>query len=257
MFEAGSGRPLLFLHGGAGLQPDAPFLSSLAQYFHVLAPSHPGFGHSSLPDHFSGVDDLAYFYLDLLDHLDLRDVMLAGHSFGGWVAAEIAVRSCQRLSRLVLIDPIGIKAGGREDRDIADWFTLPPQRLDQLRYYKPPPAPDLSSISDEELSAIARNAASMALFTWEPFAHNPKLRSRLHRISVPSLLIWGESDGVVTTSYGETFRSAIPGARLEIIPQAAHLPQIEQPDAFVEHVLAFADARKPRKIDSSRPSRMR
>ena len=240
LLQLGSGPPLLFLHGGAGLQPSAPFLGLLARHFRVLAPSHPGFGRSSLPDAFDSVDDLAFFYLDLLDHLDLRDLLLIGHSFGGWVAAELAVRCCHRLSRLVLADPIGIKIGGREARDVADFFALAPAKLDELRYHQPPPPPELSSLSDEELSVMARNGASLALYSWEPFAHNPKLRSRLHRISVPTLLIWGESDGIVSTQYGEAYRDAIPGATLEIIPEAGHLPQIEQPEAFVDRVFEFA-----------------
>jgi len=245
LLELGSGPPLLFLHGGGGSDHAAVFLGLLAQHFRVLAPSHPGFGRSSLPDGFDSVDDLAFFYLDLMDLLDLQGISLVGHSFGGWIAAEIAVRCCHRLSRLVLVDPIGIKLGGREQRDIADFFALPPDRLDQLRYHNAPPAPDLTHMTDEELTLIARNQASLALFVWEPFAHNPKLRARLHRINVPALLIWGEHDGIVSTAYGEGYRDAIPGAKLEIIPQAAHLPHIEQPVAFVDRVLAFAGVTTP------------
>jgi pimeloyl-ACP methyl ester carboxylesterase len=239
LFEIGSGPPLLYLHGGAGPQPDAPFLDLLSRHFHVLAPSHPGFGHSSLPDAFDSVDDLAFFYLDLLDHLGQKEITLIGHSLGGWIAAEIAVRSCQRLSRLVLVDPIGIKLSGRDTPDIADFFAASPERLAQLRFHDPPPAEDLSALSDEELAIIARNNQATALFTWEPFAHNPKLRSRLHRITVPTVLIWGASDGIVTTAYGEGYRDAIPGATLEIIAEAGHLPHYEQADEFVRRVLEF------------------
>jgi pimeloyl-ACP methyl ester carboxylesterase len=243
LFETGAGSPLLFLHGASGVPLDSPLLGLLGEHFRVIAPSHPGFGRSSLPENFDSVGDLAYLYLDLMDALDVSDVVLVGSSFGGWIAAEIAVRSCQRLSRLILVDPIGIKLGGREARDIADIFALPPETLRSLHYYDPPPLPNYAEMSDDELAAIARNQASFALYIWEPYAHNPKLLSRLHRISVPTLLIWGENDGIVSTAYGAGYRDAIPGARLEVIPNAAHLPQIEQPETFVEQVLAFTGGR--------------
>jgi pimeloyl-ACP methyl ester carboxylesterase len=241
LFELGNGPPLLYLHEAEGVPSDAPFLASLAQRFRVLAPSHPGFGRSSLPEQYDSVSDLAFLYLDLLDELSLSDVCLLGTSFGGWVAAEIAVRSCQRLSHLVLVDPIGIKVGDREQRDIADFFALPAEELRRRTYFRPPPQPDTSAMSDDELAVIARNQAAFALYIWEPFAHNPKLRSLLHRVSVPTLLIWGEHDGIVSTQYGEQYRRAIRGAHLEVIANAGHLPHIEQPEAFVERVLTFVE----------------
>jgi pimeloyl-ACP methyl ester carboxylesterase len=239
--ERGAGRPLLFLHGGAGPETSAPFLDALARQYRVLAPAHPGFGHSSLPESFDGVDDLAYFYLDFIDALGLDQITLAGHSFGGWIAAEIAVRCCHHLSRLVLIDPIGIKIGGRETRDVADIFALSAAELARLRYHDPSafPEPDLTALADDELAIIARNNASLALFIWNPYAHNPKLRGLLHRISVPSLLIWGESDGIVTPAYGAAYQDAIPGARLATIAGAGHRPYLEQPEAFLAALNGF------------------
>ncbi len=239
--QTGSGRPLLFLHGGGGPETAGSIPEALVDNFRVLVPSHPGFGHSSLPDSFDSVHDLAYFYLDVIDALDLDDVVLAGHSFGAWIAAETAVRCCDRLSRLVLIDPIGIKTGDRESRDIADIFAVSPEQLDALRFHDPARAPssDPASLSDDELAVIARNNESLALFIWQPYAHNPKLRQRLHRVSVPTLLVWGESDGIVSTDYGAAYRDAIPGSRLAVIPKAGHLPQIEQPDAFLRVLRDF------------------
>jgi pimeloyl-ACP methyl ester carboxylesterase len=242
LLERGAGETLLFLHDGSGLDPAAPFLDLLSERFHVIAPSHPGFGHSSLPDDFDSIDDLAFFYLDLIDALQLDGITLAGASLGGWIAAELAVRCCHRLRRLVLIDPIGIKVGDRETRDIADVFALSQVQVAELSYHDPGGAPrlDSSSLSDDELAVIARNRESLALYTWEPYAHNPKLRRRLRRISAPALLLWGESDRIVTPAYGEAYRDAIAGARLELIAQAGHLPHQEQPAAVVERVLAFA-----------------
>jgi pimeloyl-ACP methyl ester carboxylesterase len=241
LVQGGAGRPLLFLHGGGGPPTGAGLVAALAERYRVLAPSHPGFGHSSLPDSFDRVDDLAFFYLDLIDALNLDQIVLVGHSFGGWIAAEIAVRCCHRLATLVLIDPIGIKIGDRETRDLADVFALSPAQLDKLRFHDPAlmAGPDLTTLPDEELATIARNNESLALFMWEPYAHNPKLRGRLHRISVPTLLIWGESDGIVSPEYGAAYRDAIPGARLEVVARAGHLPHLEQPEAFLEKLLSF------------------
>lgn len=242
--ERGSGPTLLLLHGGRGLQPSAPFLDSLARHVRVIAPSHPGFGHSSLPESIDTIDDLAYFYLDLMEQWKLDNVILMGFSMGGWIAAEIAVKCCHRLSKLILVDSVGIKIGGRETRDIADVYSLPPTRVAQLTYHDRALADalvsrDLSQLSDDELTVIARNRESLAMYTWQPYMHNPKLRGRLRRISVPTLLIWGESDGIVTPAYGAAFRDAIPGARLVTIPAAGHAPYIEQPDAFAKCVLDF------------------
>src|ERR1044071_2856459 len=110
----GAGPPLLFLPGGDYVVQNRPFLDRLAQRFRVIAPRHPGFGNTPRPAWFRSVHDIAYLYLDLIDRLDLNDALLVGHSFGGWLALEIAVRAPARLGRLVLIDSLGLKFGGRE-----------------------------------------------------------------------------------------------------------------------------------------------
>ena len=125
LVERGQGRPLVFLHAGEGLWPDRPWLDLLAKRYRVIAPSHPGYGESPLPDWLGSVEDLAYLYLDLADALRLEDAILVGACLGGWVAAEMMVRSTRRFSRLVLVDPLGIKVRGRDDRDIADMHAVP------------------------------------------------------------------------------------------------------------------------------------
>ncbi len=115
LIERGRGKPLLFLHPEIGIEPTSPVLDRLASRTRVLAPVHPGFGRSEQPKSFDTVDDLAYFYLDLLEQLDLRQIIVVGVSFGGWIAAEIAIKSGERLSHLVLANAIGIKVGDREN----------------------------------------------------------------------------------------------------------------------------------------------
>ena len=111
--ETGTGAPILFLHPGIGIAPDAPVLERLAAKARVIAPSHPGFGRSEQPKDMTTIDDLAYFYLDLMDRASAA-IVLVGVSFGGWIAAEIAVKSRAASPRLVLADALGIKVGARD-----------------------------------------------------------------------------------------------------------------------------------------------
>ncbi len=235
----GAGQPLLLLHGGNGPHGHLPFLTRLTERFDVIAPTHPGFAGTAIPEHFDTLDDLVYLYLDLLDVLDLRQVILMGWSMGGWVAAEIAVRNTSRLAQLILVDAVGIKPGDRDTRDIADLFGLPAPDVAKLLFHDPSQAPNLATMTDEQATGLAADRIAHAMYTWDPYMHNPKLRYWLHRIDVPTLLIWGESDGVVPVAYAEAYRQMIPGATLVVIPRAGHLPQVEQPDVVLQHVLAF------------------
>ena len=239
--ERGRGQPILVLHGEDGLAPQAPFLELLAIHGRVIAPSHPGFGHSPDSDYIDTVDDLSYLYRDLLSEQNLRDVVVIGFSLGGWIAAEMAVKSTERIARLILVAPLGIKIGDRETRDIPDIFALPADEVARLQYHDSSRFHlDYTALSEDALTVIARNREATALYAWEPYFHNPKLRRRLRRIHIPTLLLWGASDRFVTPGYyGAAYRDAIPGARLEIIAQAGHVPQLEQPEAFVERVRAF------------------
>lgn len=241
VLDTGSGGPILVLHGELGFTPNETFLSLLAGHRRVIAPVHPGFGHSIDVETIDTIDDLSYLYLDLLDELNLRDVVVVGVSLGGWVAAEMAVKCSDRLAKIVLVSPTGIKVGDRETRDIPDIFALSPDAVARLQYHDPSLAEvDYTRLSDAELSVIARNREATALYVWEPYFHNPKLLQRLHRIRVPTLLVWGASDRfLIPEYYGAAYRDAIPGARLELIEQAGHWPHVEQPDTLVEHIRRF------------------
>ena len=185
------------------------------------------------------MDDVAYIYLDILDRLDLRAIPVIGCSLGGWIAAEMATKDDARLE-LRLIDPVGIKIGGPMDRDIQDIWGLHPQKLAALTWFDARHGTrDFSTLSDDELTIVARNAESLARFCWQPYMHNPKLKHRLHRIAVPTLLVWGESDGIVTPAYGEAYRALIPGAEMTVIREAGHYPHIEQPAAVGDRLKAF------------------
>ena len=241
LYQAGQGQPLLFLHGGGGPIPDAPFIDRLATKFRVIAPTHPGFGKSSLPFWLDSIDDFAHVYLDLIRRLDLQNVLLVGHSIGGWSAAELATKTTERIDRIVLVAPVGIKVGPVDRLDIPDIFVMPDDQLDRLRYAEPEKwRPDPTKLTDADLLTAARNKQTLALITWEPYMHNPKLKHRLYRVNRPTLVLRGDRDGLVSHDYAAAYASLIPGARLETIPNIGHLPHIENAERFVEAVTRFA-----------------
>jgi pimeloyl-ACP methyl ester carboxylesterase len=242
--ERGTGAPIVFLHPGIGLDPAAPVLDGLAARGRLIAPTHPGFGNSEQPKSFDSVDDLAYFYLDLLEELDLTGVTLVGVSLGGWIAAEMAVKSTARLARLVLANTVGIKVSGRETRDVADIFAMPEKEFNERAYANPAlGARDYKAMADAAVRVAARNREATARYAWSPYMHDPKLKGRLHRIKVPTLLLWGDSDRILSEQYGRAFAGLIPGARFEILANAGHFPHLEQPDEFARRVHAFMEGR--------------
>jgi pimeloyl-ACP methyl ester carboxylesterase len=238
--EAGQGRPRLFLHGGhpsGRLDPQARMIEALADKFHFIAPTHPGFGTTAAPAQFTNIDDLAYLYLDALN---LRGVVLVGASLGGWIAAEIAVNTTERISQLVLIDSVGIKVGDRETRDIADIYAITDRQLAEITYADPQRmARDTKSLPDQELITMARSREATGRYAWSPYMHNPKLKARLHRVRIPSLVLWGEADRIVAPEYGRAYAAALPDARFAVIERAGHFPHLEQPNAVAHHILDF------------------
>ena len=241
MIERGAGRPLIFLHAENGIEPAAAAIDELAKSAHVFAPTHPGFGRSELPAGMRTVDDLSYFYLDLLDQLELRDVIAVGVSLGAWIAAEMAVKSTARLARLVMANAVGVKIGDRETRDIADIFALTDKEYLELVYCDPSAGQrDYKALPDAEVLAAARAREATARFAWNPYFHDPRLKSRLHRIRIPTLFLWGSHDRMLSEAYGRAYCAMIPGAGFEMIDRAGHFPHQEQPKVFAEHVLAFA-----------------
>ena len=241
--EAGAGETALYLHPGRGLFGSDAFIAALAGKMRVVAPSHPGFGGSALPDWMTTVEDLAYHYLDVLDSLDLRDVTLIGSSLGGWAAAAIAIKQSPRVARVVLIDPVGVKFGGRDDREIVDIWGKGLEELTRLSFHDPAKGfINYAELPEEDVLALSRARESEAWFGWSPYMHDPKLRNRLHRIDRPTLVLWGESDGIVKPAYGRAYAQAIPGAEFQTIAAAGHLPQIEQPEATAAAILEFIAA---------------
>jgi len=251
------GGPILLLHGIDNISPRAPFLDLLAEHGEVMAPSHPGFGNSPRPPDFDTMYDLVHLYLDVLESIPDDKVTMIGFSFGGWIAAEVAVAGSPKLDRLVLVDPVGIKLGGREERDIVHFFNTSPEELNRGAWRDPARRPPGSyglgwqtaiseAMSDEEMITLARNWDALCLYAWRPHMYNPQLKHWLHRIAVPTLVLWGVSDQIVTPNYGRAYSALIPGARFQTIEGAGHHPELEQPGVFVDHVVAFLKEREAR-----------
>ncbi|WP_428487569.1 alpha/beta fold hydrolase [Rhodopila sp.] len=250
--DAGT-TPVLLIHGINPISAKAPFLARLAEHRRVIAPSHPGFATSPRPSDFDTMYDLVNLYLDLLDSLPDEKVVVIGFGFGGWIAAELAVTGHPRLDRLILVDPVGIKLGGREDRDIVHIFNTPPAELNRLAWHDParrPPgiyglgwqATIDDAMSDADMVALARNWDALCLYAWRPHMFNPQLKHWLHRIRARTLVLWGDNDGIVTPDYGRRYASLIPGAVFDTIPHTGHHPELEQPEAFMDRTERFLDA---------------
>lgn len=239
MLRGGTGETLLFLHGAGGIRGWAPYLDALADTFDVYAPSHPGFGESDNPDWLDSMSDLAYFYLDVIDQLNLNDIHLVGNSLGGWLASEIAVRSSDRLKTLTLVSAAGLRVKGVPMGDIFMWSeeerarntffdqTLAEQRLG-------------ANLSDAEKDIALQNFFTTGKLSWNPRFHNPDLIKWLHRIKVPTMILWGDADKIFPPAYGEAYKAAIPGSELRIIPQCGHLPHQEKLSDFLDGVLTIA-----------------
>jgi pimeloyl-ACP methyl ester carboxylesterase len=242
LFEAGQGSPVLFLHGAGGFGSRHPFVAPLSAKRRLLVPSHPGFGKSSLPEWLDSIDDIAHLYLELMDTLGLDKVDIVGCSIGGWLAAEIATKVPERVRRLVMVGPVGIKVGPADKLDIPDIFAMPQADVNKLSYHDPSNVPDLSKMPDDELAILFRNRETTALLVWEPWMHNPKLKHRLHRVKAPALFMRGASDGLVSAEYLQAYAGLLPNARIQTIPAAGHAPHLEQAEAFVSAVIEFLEA---------------
>ena len=242
----GSGPPLLYLHGFDGVSPDDPFLARLADHFDVVAPSLPGFGASTHPSWTRTVEDLAHLVQMLLRSLELEGVVLVGASFGGWVASELASRSTEGLSCLVLADAVGARFSRDPlEREIVDVFTVPTNRYPALLFADGEVAAsafrsrDFDSLTDEALVRFCTNREGLTRFGWAPLLHDPGLSQRLGFVDVPTLVLWGAEDEIVSADYGRRFAAAIPASRFEIVAGAGHYMTIEQPDEFEARVVSF------------------
>lgn len=242
LFCRGEGKPLVFLHGAGGLAEWPPFLYLLAQHYRVYAPLHPGYRRSEGLEHLDDVIDLAIYYLDLFDTLGLHTPALIGHSFGGMIAAEIAALNPQRVRQLVLIAPVGLWI---ESTPVLDFFATPPEELVHALWHDPEsPGAKQMLIVPESAEAqmevtVERTKALTAVgkFLWP--IPDKGLKKRIHRITAPTLLLWGISDKLVPPVYGEEFCQLISRSRLTVLKECSHMLPFEKPEETSRLILDF------------------
>ncbi len=239
----GKGEPLVFLHGAGGWPTWGPFFEKLAGRCDVRAPEHPGFGLSDNPAWLRNVGDLAMYYLDFLDGLGGDPVHLVGHSLGGWVAAEVAARNTVRLGSLTLIAPAGVRVKGSPSGDNFIWSRE--ENAKNLFYDQSFAERELAHVpSPEEADIELTNRYMATKFGWEPRWFNPSLERWLHRIRVPTLLLWGRDDKLFPRTYAKAWAERMPDVRVEIIPECGHRPHVEKADVAAQKILAFVGGRK-------------
>ena len=240
VLRGGDGDPIVLLHGMRSLTAASRFPALLAAHGAVLAPSCPGFGASPRPKDFDTIYDLVHLQRAVLDTIPGERITLVGLSFGGWLATEVAAQGHPRLARLVLADPVGIKISDRETADILDVFNRSPAEVRRAAWHEPDRfAPDFDAMEDAEIVRHARDWDALCLYAWHPYLYNPQLPRWLGRIGVPTLVAWGESDGIVSPDYGRAYARLIPGARFATIANCGHHPEIERPEELAALIGSF------------------
>lgn len=237
-FRGGTSAPVLYLHEAAFAGEWLPIHRALAAHFDLIAPDHLGFGRSERPEWLEGVDDLVLHYLDLLDALELERVHVVGSGFGGWIAAELAAWQGHRLRKLVLVDAAGLHVPGAP---VTDVFMLNREQVLRASIHDQGVAEQLLAgpLDDAAMREYLLGQETLALLGWNPYLHNPKLARRLYRVQAPTLVLWGEHDQIIPLAHGQAYAAGIPNARLEIMPNSGHLPQIEQPERLAQLVAKF------------------
>jgi pimeloyl-ACP methyl ester carboxylesterase len=231
----GAGSPLVVLHGEYGIRFAGDFVESLGTRYEVFVPHHPGWAGSSRPTHIETVRDVALVQQEFLEGFG-QPVPVVGLSFGGWVAAEVAATRPDLVASLVLVSPIGIKVGGREDRDFVDiYVTASDQRRGLLSAAEGP-------AMDADLALeITKAEEAVARYCWSPYMHDPGLRHRLRRITAPAIVVSGSADRfVLHPDYFETYARLIgAGAPHREIAGAGHSLEEEMPGVTVDVVHEF------------------
>ena len=226
-------RPALVLHGGGGPRTVAPIVGHLAATRFATAPTHPGWDGTERPESITSVADLARTYLEALVDHDERDVLVVGSSIGGWIALEMAVQSIAddrfagRLGAVVVIDGVGAVVEGQP---IADFFSLDARGLAEAAWHDPERGyQDPAGFTDEQREVQQANGRTMAAVAGG--MSDPTLLARLSTVQVPTLVVWGASDRIVTPAYGRAVAAAVPGAQFAEVAAAGHLPHLEAPEA--------------------------
>lgn len=251
LFRGGDGPPLVYMHSAAG-EAVNPTAETLADSFSVVSPVFPGFGESEGIENIDDMEDATFHHLDLFDRLGLQSVPVVGQSLGGWMAAELATRYPERVSKLVLVNPVGLYIDGQPVKEI---FGRTPAELaeDMFADQSNPMAQMMHMLSEfsgdvgqqievpmELVLPIWKSMSATAKLGWDPYLHNPKLWRRLHRVTAPTLVIHGAQDTLAPKAISEAYVAEIPDARLVDVDGGAHLITLERPEEITQLVREFA-----------------
>ena len=238
LHRAGAGETVLFLHGAGGLQQWPRFFDALADGYRLLVPEHPGFGASDDPAWIRNVPDMAMFYLELAEMLNIEKAHLIGHSLGGWIAAEMLIRDRARFQSLTLLAPAGIRVEGIPAGDTFIWS--PEETTRNLFHNQLMAAAILELPQSEEQQDIAlKNRFTATKLGWQPRWFNPDLERWLHRIKLPALVVWGSEDKVMPPAYAALWKERLPDARVTMVKECGHLPHIEKAEIVSRQVREF------------------
>jgi pimeloyl-ACP methyl ester carboxylesterase len=254
LLENGSGAPLVYLHGFADIhsvkESWLPFHDLLAQRVRFTAPAHPGCAQTDENKDIDVIEDVVFHYLEVFDALKLTQFDLVGNCIGGWIAAEIAVRHPEKIRKLVLIGATGLFVEGALIGDV--FMMAQPERgssyasLREMLFSSRDQSnalemfPDGKGDLEDEVRRYQMLRLSSRIGFKPPYFYNRPLRNRLHRITSPALIIWGEKDNFVPRSHGETYARLIPGANdLKVIAGAGHSVHVEKPQETARLVSDF------------------
>jgi len=197
----------------------------------------PGFGGSDELAEVEAMDDLIYHYLDVIDRLGLDRPHVIGASFGGWIAAELAVAAPHAIGSLVLMSAAGLRLPAHP---VADLFLMTPEQLARTMYHDPakiPPPP--SGPGPDAALAAYRDMTALARFAWVPFLSNPKLERRLRRITAPTLVVWASPDKLIPVAHGHRYAELIPEAKFTEVADCGHAMYFERPAEFAAVAAGF------------------
>jgi len=235
---AGDGPVLILLHGANGSMSLLPIVEQLSENYQVILPDHPGFGGTKRAEWINTIPDLAYFYLDIFEAMDLNKIHLVGHSMGGWISAEIAIRDSHRIRSLTLVSSAGIAVEGTPMGDLFSWSPQEAAHqvfarkefIDKALAYEP---------SKDEMVLMKKHRKMAMLLCQEVGFQNPEIKKWAHRLTKPTLILWGDSDGIFPEPFAHAFHELIPNSDIEIYKDCGHVPMAEARDSFLQRLLTF------------------
>ena len=245
LLEGGTGQPVLVLHGIEGHEGWLAFHAELAQAHRVLAPSHPGYGHTTAPDWITSISHQAVFYNWFLQSPEFgpRSVDVVGIGIGGWIAAQMAVMCGAPLRHLVLVDAAGLRPHGGDGPDTTDVFVTPWREVIERGFHAPGASSEyqrLYATPQPEYGGVREAGRTMSVrMCYRPYMFDPSLEAMLGKIDVPTLVVWGDDDRLVSAECGQLFTAAIPDAHLRVLANCGHFAHLEQPQALAEVIAEF------------------